>query len=371
MPDVVIRVPRRVWRRRLVFVVGRLLLFALARVRIQGRANRPPKRGPLIVAANHHSPLDVFMMSAYPLGGRQIEIIGNDDIPLVGALSRIRPWLNRYGFIPIRRGVVDRAALNMALAVLKQGGVVGIFPEGGLWDASGMQARTGVAWLSQKSGAPILPVAFGGTRDGLNDLFGLRRPRLTVRIGPLIPAVESGGGAARRDALEQGAALIMARIADLLPPEEQTSREAVLDEQFELALQVIAADGSLVDLPSELAIREGGAVAGLIYRCGLMDTLARNLDLPVEPLRGTEARRDPSAVAVACAAIIDYLRGDPGFLTYRLGQKAGSAAKIGLIALREAALWAAAHGHHLEMTPIRRYIRADNGEAVTERHPNC
>jgi 1-acyl-sn-glycerol-3-phosphate acyltransferase len=115
--------------------------------------------GPLIVAANHLHSFDAFLLSAFL--PRKIMFLTRASayrFPPVG-------WFLRMcGAFPITRGQADQWSLNWSLEVLKQGKVLGIFPEGRVQHGSGMAvAKTGVALLACKAGAPILPMSITGT----------------------------------------------------------------------------------------------------------------------------------------------------------------------------------------------------------------
>jgi 1-acyl-sn-glycerol-3-phosphate acyltransferase len=100
--------------------------------------------------------------------------------------------LFRLGQVPVHRGRPDRRPLTAALAVLRAGGLVAIFPEGTRGTGDVAAAHGGAAWLARTSGATVLPVAFRGTRrpDGSNRRF---RPRVDVLVGePLV--LPAGGG---------------------------------------------------------------------------------------------------------------------------------------------------------------------------------
>jgi|SRR5690349_8591092 len=165
-----IRYPRYVVRRAILRFLGYGLLRLLTRVRITGYENIP-RKGPLILVGNHVAMLEaVMMVLCTPF---QTEIIGNGDIPFDPKYS----WaVQLWGIIPIQRGTMDREALNVALDVLKQGGIVGIFPEGGIWESTAKKSKTGVSWLSYQAGAPILPIGFGGIDGALGAAFKLKRP---------------------------------------------------------------------------------------------------------------------------------------------------------------------------------------------------
>ncbi len=105
-----------------------------------------------------------------------VEFVGTADIPVDPRFGwAVKLW---GGYLPVSRGSTDRREMNMTLDVLKQGGIIAIFPEGGIWTSSMKQARTGVAWLSYHAGVPVLPVGFGGMRGAINAIVHLKRPRL-------------------------------------------------------------------------------------------------------------------------------------------------------------------------------------------------
>jgi 1-acyl-sn-glycerol-3-phosphate acyltransferase len=106
--------------------LGRALLPVLTRTTIRGQEHFP-EGGPLLVVGNHVAAMEVVLMVVY--APWQIELLGPGDLPPP-------PWMHAvaglYGYTPIRRGSADRDALRKALDVLEQGGVVGIFPGGGI-----------------------------------------------------------------------------------------------------------------------------------------------------------------------------------------------------------------------------------------------
>jgi 1-acyl-sn-glycerol-3-phosphate acyltransferase len=187
---------------------------ALADFHIIGQENFPAS-GPLIVVANHFSYLDpVAMVRAVPW---PLEFIGGLRNPGAPATTRIIPWL--WGYYPVVRGTGSRYALTATETVLKQSGIIGIFPEGGNWATVLRPARPGTAYLAARTGAPILPIGF----DGLLDVFPQRkqgkRARITVQVGKLFgPFSTTGRGRQRREQLEEIGHEIMRRIAELIPP---------------------------------------------------------------------------------------------------------------------------------------------------------
>jgi 1-acyl-sn-glycerol-3-phosphate acyltransferase len=109
--------------------------------------------GPKIIAANHPSTTDPFFIAS--MVGQQSFILINEllfKVPLLG------PYLRKSGHIPVQCGQ-GQTAVDAALALLRQGRNVIIFPEGDLSPIEGgfLPARTGIARLALASGAPVIP----------------------------------------------------------------------------------------------------------------------------------------------------------------------------------------------------------------------
>lgn len=124
-----LRYPRKRVARTAARVAGRLVLPLMFRLRISGTSSFP-RTGPLLVVGNHVAVIEAVMMAVYTPW--PVEMLGAADIPHE-RISQIA--MGFYGCIPVRRGHVDRPALNKALDVLQQRGVIGIFREGGIWQA--------------------------------------------------------------------------------------------------------------------------------------------------------------------------------------------------------------------------------------------
>lgn len=363
--EVTIRYPRRRIIRHLFLSVGRFLMWLLCRRTITGRENLPS--GPYITVGNHVAMLEVPMMMMYGgQGGRIVEMIQSGDLPLDPTFQIFNAI---YGpGIPIKQGSIDTKGLNMALDVLKQGGIVGLFPEGGIWEVGVKDAHSGAAWLSSRAGVPIVPVGFGGTTGALGAAFKLKRPKLVMNIGKPIPPVTSEGKA-RKVALKEATERIMAEIQALVPPEEKQLYNQIRDEQFSLVYMFYDINNQPITPPEEPRITEQVALSKFFHRPVLLSALARNLRLPVGALRKLDGVLDSAEIAAAAQTIIDYLQINSAFFRYRFGNEMGAAMEAGIAQLRDVARWAAEHGYRMTITPIRRYRLGDSDEEIVETKP--
>ncbi|MEV4253902.1 lysophospholipid acyltransferase family protein [Spirillospora sp. NPDC049652] len=164
------------------------ILRLLFRPRIEGLEN-VPKYGPLIVASNHLSFIDSFIIPlAVP---RPVTYIAKADYFEGGGLKGrfVRWFLTTLGHVPVRRGAQRAAmgALEQALEILGNSGAFAIYPEGTRSrDGRLYRGRTGVGWLVLESGARVLPVGLAGTEEVQPIGQSMPRflgPRPTVRIG--------------------------------------------------------------------------------------------------------------------------------------------------------------------------------------------
>ena len=357
-----VKYPRRVLIRTGMNALAKILLALLAEVHIHG-GEKLPKSGPVILAGNHAAVLEAVMMAAYSPG--LVEFIGNGDIPFDPSYAFI---VNTYGLIPVNRGNLDRQGLNTAASVLEQGGILGIFPEGGIWDAGQMQAQIGAAWLSYRAQAPIIPIGFGGIQGGLAQALKLKRPKLVMNVGETIPPVMLTDGESMKASLEKSANQLMAQINALVPAEDLQVLHKKENERYTLKIR-IHSDGQApqLPLPDHLRVIHGSAYARFMYNPTLLDVLVRNLKLPIHPLMHVNKQSVLDPVITAWDAILVYLKVNPGFFTYRFGVDEGLAAEQALIELRQLALWVQENGYTLTVKPIHSYRNAQTGAEVVER----
>jgi 1-acyl-sn-glycerol-3-phosphate acyltransferase len=208
-------------RRRVIRTVLRGLIdaamYVLTDLHIEGRENLP-QGGPLMLVGNHFSFIDpVAMIRAVPW---PVEFVGGFHMPNAPPIVR---WIPKvWGRYPVHRGTGARYALRGAEAVLRQDGVLGIFPEAGSWATVLRPARPGAAYLAVRTGAPLLPIGFDGLTEVFPSLRRGRRARTTIRIGkPFGPFHAEGRGRKRRRQLDEIGHQIMRQIAELIPPERR------------------------------------------------------------------------------------------------------------------------------------------------------
>lgn len=136
---------------------------------------------PFVVAANHHSFLDAFLIGA--LLRRKVRFLALDD--LFGNYRLVDRALTAFDVVPLKRGVVPLGPMRTALAHLSDGGVVGLFPEGTrTWDFDPERVRPGAAWLAVREGVPLVPIAITGTDRILGVDNRLRAGRVRIAVGP-------------------------------------------------------------------------------------------------------------------------------------------------------------------------------------------
>lgn len=161
---------------RLLFVPFFLVWFRLSRT---GREHAKVDGG-MIVASNHRSFLDPFVIAALLPWRRQIQFVAKVELfekPLQG-------WfLSRLGAFPIRRGQSDEVAMTTAEQALRRGGTVIIFPEGTrIRSGSLARPKRGVGRLALEAGAQVLPVAVLGSEHVRNG-WRIRPRKVMLRAG--------------------------------------------------------------------------------------------------------------------------------------------------------------------------------------------
>ncbi len=221
----------------LVFM-GRAISSPFVSVSITGLEHIPRSEG-LILVSNHFSWFDGPLMMIYmPMRIVFLLAVETERVCFFRFLSRT------FNLIPIWRGQVDRKAMRLAVAALKEGRTIGVFPEGGIdpalassrergerieqiaghtarHSANLIQAQSGIGLLATQAQTRLLPVAILGTEKILVNLRRLRRTQVRIRVGRPFGPLSIPENTPRRqrrrhfDTLTQET---MRQIAALLPP---------------------------------------------------------------------------------------------------------------------------------------------------------
>lgn len=186
------------------------LMWLVFGLRVRGR-HHVPRRGPVLLVANHSSVLDPPLIGgATP---RPVSFLAKAElfrIPLFGSLiRRVNAW-------PVRREGSDPGALRTALRLLTEGRALLVFPEGTRGPEGVLRpAKPGAGMLAVLSGAPVVPLYISGTARAWPRGRRLPRPtKVEVRFGPPL-RFQAVDGAGRKDLYEAASRQMMAAIARL------------------------------------------------------------------------------------------------------------------------------------------------------------
>jgi 1-acyl-sn-glycerol-3-phosphate acyltransferase len=173
-----------------------------------------PKTGGVIIASNHASYLDPPAVGASSRRMRMTHFMARDTLFKKGFMH----WfLHKVGVIPLDRDKGDLKAMKTAIALLKDGACVALFPEGTRSENGELQPpKPGIGFLVAKGEAPVVPVYVHGSFHAWSkNSGGLKRLPISVVYGKLITHEEISGLGKGREAYGKIGELIMERIAEL------------------------------------------------------------------------------------------------------------------------------------------------------------
>jgi 1-acyl-sn-glycerol-3-phosphate acyltransferase len=180
---------------RALFVTA---LWTWFRPKVTGREH-VPETGPVILAPVHRSFAD-FGFAAF-CTDRKLFFMTKDEMWKHRWLGKL---LLSVGAFPVHRESADREALQRAEEVLRRGEALVLFPEGTRRAGPVVEdLMEGAAFLSARTGAPIVPVGIGGSDLAMPKGSNVPKPHtIQVVIGPAIPAPpRTGGGRVSRSAV--------------------------------------------------------------------------------------------------------------------------------------------------------------------------
>jgi glycerol-3-phosphate dehydrogenase (NAD(P)+) len=162
------------WVLRALLVPFFLVYFRMQRI---GREHLP-RTGPLLLAANHRSFLDPFVIGT--LVRRPVYYMAKREL----FEKRWQAWiLNALGAFPVDRGAGDRDAMQTAREILERGDCVVIFPEGTRVRRGPLgDPRRGIGRLALETGAAVAPIAVMGT-DAVRRGWRIRPRKVRLRVG--------------------------------------------------------------------------------------------------------------------------------------------------------------------------------------------
>ena len=179
-------------------------------------AENLPATGGYLIAANHASHLDPFLIGARV--PRQVTFFARKTLWKPGFVAW---WLDTVGAIPVdREGGSDVTAIKRVVNALKQQKVIIMFPEGTRSPNGALQpAKTGVGFLALKTQVPVVPVRIFGSFEAFGKGRGIRlgTPVSVVFGKPMLPA-DYDDPTAGKERAQIASQRIMAEIAKLQPP---------------------------------------------------------------------------------------------------------------------------------------------------------
>ena len=155
----------RLARAAIIDLAIRPAVHALAQPTVDGRERLDAVDAPVIFAANHHSHADTgLLLSLLPERFRRKAVVAAAADYFFDRRAKGTFHALTFGAVPMERTKVNRRSAVVATDLLADGWNLVIFPEGGRSpDGWGHHHRPGAAFVSNRTGAPVVPVYIDGT----------------------------------------------------------------------------------------------------------------------------------------------------------------------------------------------------------------
>jgi len=165
------------WIYELTRVPVSLYAYTLLRTRAISVEN-VPGRGAVILAPNHFSFMDHFLMGCYMR--RKVHFMAKSQL----FKMPLQPILAPGGTFPVRRGARDEETFITAELLLARGGAITMYCEGGRSRTGkiAQHAKSGIGRLALQTGVPVVPIAIYGS-SRIRNWKPLRFPKVTVQYG--------------------------------------------------------------------------------------------------------------------------------------------------------------------------------------------
>ena len=218
------------------YIVFFLSLF-VCKVKVNGRKNIP-KDGPFVLASNHFGYFDPFVL-VHAIR-KPIDFIMQKELGIEPHFL-FAPMI--YGAILTDRNKVGPSTIKDSLKSIKNGKILGIFPEGGITSTVLSSAKPGAIFIASKANKKILPVSISGGDNAWEDMLRGVRSRITINIGkPFGPFDIKGSKNEKMSKLENYSRELMCRIAALLPSDrhgDYSGDKSILKYQKENELSLL------------------------------------------------------------------------------------------------------------------------------------
>ncbi len=211
------------WVYEVVRVLTSIYAYTLLRTRAISTKNVPGS-GAVILAPNHFSFMDHFLMGCYIR--RKVRFMAKSQL--------FKPPMQfiytHGGVFPVRRGARDEDMFITAEAIIERGGAITMYCEGGRSRTGKVaeQAKRGIGRLALETGAPIVPIAIHGS-SRVRNWKRLQFPKVTVQYGEAMRWEPVEG--ATREQQQAVADQVLVEIRRLYAGLEEHGRKGILRQQ--------------------------------------------------------------------------------------------------------------------------------------------
>ncbi len=215
-----IRLPRSIksrpyWVQYLSAYIIFFLGIFVGKIKVRGRKHIP-KNGPIVLVSNHFAYFDPFLL-VYAIH-KPIDFIMQKEMGIEPQFL-FAPMI--YGAILTDRNKVGPSTIKESMKTIKNGKILGIFPEGGITSPVLTEAKPGAVYLASMAKAKILPVSVRGASNAWVNILRGVRSRIYINIGKPYGPIKIGGTKQEKtQKITESSRELMCRIAALLPAEK-------------------------------------------------------------------------------------------------------------------------------------------------------
>jgi 1-acyl-sn-glycerol-3-phosphate acyltransferase len=168
------------WAYELTRLITSLYAYVFLRARSIS-CEHVPGKGAVILAPNHFSFMDHFLMGCYIR--RKVRFMAKSQL-----FKRPLQFIYSHGGVfPVRRGARDEETFVTARTILDRGGAITMYCEGGRSRTGTLaeHAKPGIGRLALQTGVPVVPIAIHGSSH-IRNWKRLRFPKITIQYGQAI-----------------------------------------------------------------------------------------------------------------------------------------------------------------------------------------